>query len=271
MEKLRRDIDSYLGKMGVEYYTVLDYRDLRETRPDIIDREDFVPKSVIIYLLPYYVDAPVNISRYATSLDYHIALSEINKGLCEVIGQHLPSSRLRGYGDHSPIDERHAALIGGLGILGLNGLLINEKYGSYIFIGDMVTDIEPSLLSASAPKPIERCEMCGICATSCPTGILLGKSTLCLSEITQRKGELHPDEIDLMRKFNTVWGCDECQCHCPHNADPKITPVEFFHRERIECLTSDILQGLDKAQLRSRAFGWRGRAIVKRNLDTLGY
>ena len=271
MERLRAEIDGYLSGMGVEYYAVLDYRDVREARPDIIGREDFLPRSVIIYLLPYYVDTPVNISRYAASLDYHIALGEINGGLIEVIGRHLPEAHLRGYGDHSPIDERHAALISGLGILGQNGLLINEKYGSYIFIGDLVTDIDPDLLGATPPKNIERCHGCGICLASCPTGILRGEGEGCLSAITQRKGELSDDEVELMRKFNTVWGCDECQRHCPYNSDPIVTPIEFFHRERIECLTSELLATLGKEDFRRRVFGWRGRRVVERNLEKLGY
>lgn len=268
---LRREIDAFFASVGVEYHAVLSFSDLHHTREDIMAREDFCPRSVIMFLLPYYAGETENISRYAASLDYHMALDEINHGLSNVIHRILPECHTHGYGDHSPIDERHAALIGGLGVLGLNGLIINEKYGSYVFIGDLVTDIEPSLLGAIAPREIERCEGCGICLASCPTGILRGEGNDCLSAITQRKGELSDEEVELMRKFNTVWGCDECQCHCPHNSDPEKTPIEFFYRQRIDCLRSTDLAAMDKPALRSRAFGWRGRRVVERNLEELGY
>lgn len=268
---LRREIDAYFASVGVEYHTVLSFSDLHPIREDIMAREDFCPQSVIMFLLPYYAGETENISRYAASLDYHMALDEINRGLSEAIHRVLPTCHMHGYGDHSPIDERHAALVGGLGVLGLNGLIINEKYGSYVFIGDLVTDIEPSIIGVAMPSEIKRCEGCGICLASCPTGILRGEGNDCLSAITQRKGELSDEEVDMMRKFNTVWGCDECQCHCPHNSAPVKTPIEFFYRDRIDRLCSSDLAAMDKQTLRNRAFGWRGRRVVERNLEKLGY
>ena len=77
--------------------------------------------------------------------------------------------------------------------------------------------------------------------------------------------------LELMKKYNTVWGCDECQSHCPHNKSPKNTPIEFFYLNRIEKLTSEIVDAMDKKELSRRAFGWRGRNTVKRNLEKLNY
>ena len=85
--------------------------------------------------------------------------------------------------------------------------------------------------------------------------------------ITQRKGELTESEADLMRKYNTVWGCDLCQSACPYNRDPVKTPIEFFHRDRIQNLTRDTLDAMDKPTFLKRAFAWRGRKTVERNLD----
>ena len=106
-----------------------------------------------------------------------------------------------GYGDHSPIDECHGAIISGLGVLGDNGLVINEKYGSYVFVADVICDVEPEKLGEVSRYEIRRCEHCGICKSSCPTGILCGKGNDCLSAITQRKGELSDSEITLMKKI----------------------------------------------------------------------
>lgn len=265
------DIGGFFEKEKIEYFAVLPYGACVETKKRIMDRENFVPKSVIIYLLPYYTGESENLSVYATSLDYHIAISELNQRLIEYIKRSFPENSCKGYGDHSPIDERHAALIAGLGIAGDSGLLINEKYGTYIFIGDVVTDIEPSLLGSARTVDIKRCSGCGRCKNACPTGILRAEGEKCLSAITQSRGKLSYEDVELMRKFNTVWGCDLCQSVCPHNKSPLKTPIEFFYKDRISCLTSDILKDMDDCAFSKRAFAWRGRDVVLRNLEELNY
>ncbi len=268
--KMQNAIKSYFSSHNIEYYATRSYADCREINPGLTDRQGFVPRSVIIYLLPYYSGETVNLSRYAASLDYHLIISEINSGLTELLKSYRPDAKIKGYGDHSPIDERHAALTAGLGIAGDNGLIINEKYGSFVFIGDIVTDIAPDDLSATLPMPILRCEGCGLCRAACPTGILRGEGDDCLSAITQRKGELSESEMALMRECNTLWGCDLCQTACPHNADPIHTPIGFFHRDRIPHLTSGLLDNMTDGEFKSRAFAWRKRATLQRNLAVLG-
>ena len=266
---MKSKLKEYFSSVNIEYFSVLSYEDCVETNTRIMDRESFEPKSVIIYLLPYYAGNAENLSIYATSLDYHLAIKEINSGLENLLRSNFANVNLKGYGDHSPIDERHAALIGGLGIQGDNGLLINEKYGSFIFMGDMVTDISPELLGAELPKAYEKCEGCGACKRACPTGILRGEGSDCLSAITQRKGELSDEEKEMMIKYNTLWGCDLCQTSCPHNKDPKVTPVEFFHRDRIPCLTKEVLKAMSDEDFEKRAFAWKKRKTIERNLDIL--
>lgn len=262
-------LKKYFDSVGVEYYSVLSYADCKEINPNIRERESFKPRSVIVYLLPYYTGETVNISRYAASLDYHIALGEVAAGLIDALNGAYPNCSAKGYGDHSPIDEVGAALRSGLGLVGDNGLIINERYGSYVFIGDVVTDIDPELLGAVEPTEIGHCMKCGACKRACPTGILRGEGTDCLSAITQRKGELTDGEMALMRRYNTAWGCDLCQSVCPYNRAPKITPIAFFHRDRIAELTRERLDAMDKQSFKERAFAWRGRKTVERNLDIL--
>lgn len=264
-------IGEFFEREKIEYFAVLPYEACKETKGYLISREGFVPQSVIIYLLPYYTGEAENLSIYASSLDYHIAISEINNRLVEFLKGEFPENHYKGYGDHSPIDERHAALICGLGVLGENGLLINEKYGTYVFIGDLVTDVPTSLLGESKIQDIKRCGGCSLCKHACPTGILRGDGCDCLSAITQRKGELSEKEVDLMRKFNTVWGCDLCQRACPYNKNPKLTPLEFFYEDKISKLTSDALSAMQDDEFSKRAFSFRGRGTVERNLKKLGY
>lgn len=260
--------ESFL-RLGIEYFSVLDYKYARETAEHIRLRSGVLPRSVIVYLLPYYGGECQNISRYSASLDYHIAASEIGEAVISDLRRSFPDMKGAAFGDHSPIDERHAALISGLGVLGDNGLIINEKYGSYVFIGDIVTDISPELLGAREPVVPARCEGCGACKAACPTGILRGEGDACLSAITQKKGELSEAERALMIKCGTAWGCDICQEFCPHNFCPKITPVEFFKNDRIDRLTKECLSEMTEAELRKRAFGWRGRGVLERNLEVL--
>ena len=262
-----KEIESFFEKEKIEYFSVLPYSFCRESAPEIMAREDFSPKSVIIFLVPYYTGVGVNISRYAISRDYHLAIKEISTGLIAALSSEFPEAHFRIYGDHSPIDERHAAISAGLGILGDSGLLINEKYGTYVFIADVVTDILPEALGAkSTPEALCRCISCGACKKACPTGVLSGKSSECLSFITQKKGELTEEEILLMKKYNTAWGCDECQSACPYNKNAKLTPVPFFYEKRIEKLTSEILSSMSKEEFKTRAFAWRGKKTVERNL-----
>ena len=250
----------------IEYFSVLSYADVRVIRSDIAARENFTPKSVIIYLVPYYSGKTVNISKYAAAKDYHLYIRGLNDRLIRELSMLYPDKNFKGYGDSSPIDERLAALVGGLGLLGENNLLINEKYGSYVFIGEIITDTEPEILGAKAPCALKRCHGCGICKKSCPTGHLENSASECLSSITQRKGELSDYELELMKKCGTVWGCDVCQDVCPYNKDAKITPIQFFLEDRIEELTEEALHSMSKEEFSARAFSWRGTKVLERNL-----
>ena len=261
-------ISSYFEGEKIEYFTVLSFADCRVFAPHIMERESLTPKSVILFLLPYYTGRGENLSAYATSRDYHIELRRICEGLADALRTEYPEAHFKGYGDHSPIDERHAALIGGLGIVGDSGLLINEKYGTYVFIGDLVTDIDPDTLGAREPTEIAACRHCGACRLACPTGALSGRGD-CLSMITQKKGELTAEEIEAIRRNGTLFGCDACQMACPYNKSPKMTPIAFFYEDRIPRLTREILDRMSKEELKSRAFGWRGRTLLYRNLDIL--
>ena len=114
-------------------------------------------------------------------------------------------------------------------------------------------------------EEIKKCLHCGRCKNACPTGILRAEGTDCLSAITQRKGELSDSECELMRKYNTAWGCDVCQSVCPHNREPKITPIKFFTEERITDITSQLIDSMTEEEFSRRAFAWRGIKTVKRN------
>lgn len=262
-------IADFFRNEKIEYYSLLAYSDCGVIRDGIMKRESFTPRSVIVFLVPYYTGDGKNLSSYAVSKDYHIIAGDILNRLLAAVRTCFPECSAKGYVDSSPIDERHAAAVAGLGILGDNGLLINEKYGSYVFIAELVTDIEPSALGAPKPSAPNFCEGCGKCSIACPTGRISDKSRPCLSEITQKKGELSEYEEELISRLGVAWGCDECQKVCPHNIGIERTPIDVFYDSRIENLTLDGLAKMDKATFSERAFSWRGRKTLERNLKIL--
>ena len=266
---MRDTVRKYLMEEGIEYFSILEYSACRELRPHLISREGIEARSVIIYLLPYFSVEGENISSYAVGIDYHLVTRRINRELTERLSQKFGGNKFIGFGDHSPIDERHAALISGLGIRGDSGLLINEKYGTYVFIGEIVTDLEASRDDLTPLTEEKRCIGCGKCKVACPTGILRGEGDDCLSAITQKKGELSEYEIDLMTEYNTAWGCDICQRVCPYNNAPKKTDVSDFLSDTVSHLTSSILGGMDEPEFERRAYAWRGRKTIMRNLEIL--
>ena len=222
-------------------------------------------QTVVVCGFPYYVgEYPGrNLSRYAIVPDYHRVAGGLLEGACVRLREAFPGN-FQWFVDNSPIREVDAACRAGLGVRGENGLLLHPVYGSWLFLGTIVTDF-PAETTEVLPG---RCIGCGACRRACPAGCL-GKTgpdpDRCLSAITQKKGELSPEEEALVKKGGLLWGCDVCQEVCPYNRAPKITPIAAFREEirpilRREEMTKDI---------RSRACGFRGPKPLLRNEELL--
>lgn len=95
----------------------------------------------------------------------------------------------------------------------------------------------------------------------------------CLSAVTQKKGELSEKEKEYIIKYKSAWGCDICQLACPMVQkaikNGARTPISFFRENRIKNLTTEELCGMSDEEFRKRAFSWRGKATIKRNIDLL--
>ncbi len=226
------------------------------------------PKYVIVAAFPYYLGEEkyrgLNISRYAVVADYHKVVGDRLGRAAAGLRAAFPGESFEAFADNSPIPEVLAAVNAGIGVRGKNGLLITEKYGSWVFIGEIVTTLDLSEY-VTENKETE-CIGCGRCVDACPTKALSGQGVdkqKCLSDITQRKGELTPEQEQLIRKYNCVWGCDICQNICPMNKNAERTPIEEF------ILSSDptARSGMD---IDGRAFAWRGRAVIERNIKIIG-
>lgn len=243
------------------------------TRIDRILRLIKNPAGVLAAAFPYYAgNTRGNISIYARGRDYHLTVHEILSDKCGALERAHPGSTFIPLVDASPIPEVCAGALCGIGFIGKNNLLINPEYGSYIFIGCILTDI-----NIKKRDSIKTCEGCRECIGSCPTGALSDSGfdkSKCLSHITQKRGELSAREKESLKRGGLIWGCDICQKACPHNKNPKTTDIRSFKENLICSLTSSELYGDDisfKNRFPGRAFTWRGAAPLIRNLEVLNF
>lgn len=240
------------------------------TKKYLLDREGIENGTVIMIAVPYLSEGLVgahNISAYCAVRDYHGYFAGLFKRILPLLSERFPKNRFAGFTDHSPIDERAAAAHAGIGIYGKNGMLITEKYSSYVFLGELITDAEIPCKSHA----IKECEGCMKCRRECPM-VEIGQ---CLSALTQKKGEFTGSEAEAVKKYGSAWGCDICQEVCPHTLraikDGTIyTNIEYFKKGVIPVLDLSTLDSMSDGEFLTRAFSWRGRETIRRNLLLLG-
>ena len=180
------------------------------------------------------------ISRYAWSReDYHESvlrrLREVETRFKEFCTADSNDGQIetRAYVDTGPIVERVYAKYAGVGWLGKNTCVINQKIGSWLFLGVIVTSLE---LSPDLPVP-DRCGTCTRCIDACPTDAIVAPyqldSNKCISYLTIEKRGLIPEELREGMGHH-VFGCDICQDVCPWNGKaPATDNPEFQPREAL--------------------------------------
>lgn len=268
----------FLKQNGIEYFAAVPLKSCKVIKEYLLAKNGFGENATVItMLIPYRTEkAPANISVYASVSDYHKFVNELSESLESYVKEKYPQGRFKLFADHSPIDEVHAACISGLGFIGDNGLLINKEYSSFVFLAECITDIPPKEIGMdySQSNTVSECLHCGACAKACPAGCIkkggdvddFKPKSMCLSAITQKKGELADSEIEMMLDNNTVWGCDICQNVCPYTKNAKYSCIEFFKNGVINVLTSKLVSGMSDEEFASRPFSWRGRQTILRNL-----
>jgi epoxyqueuosine reductase len=202
-------------------------------------------RSVVVCAINYNTENPYStqvhhaergwISRYAWSRDdYHDAVLRRLKRVEVALRQALPAEQqaltTRSYVDTGPIVERVFAKYAGVGWIGKNTCIINQKKGSWLFLGVILTSLD---LAPDMPAP-DRCGTCTRCIEACPTDAILAPyqldSNKCISYLTIEKRGSIPEGLRAGMGRH-VFGCDICQDVCPWNRKaPVATAPEFEPR-----------------------------------------
>ena len=245
-------------------------RYLERQKPSRMDPKSLMPEaqSVVVCAVNYNTDRPLTsydrvrawISRYAWGQDYHEVLQKKLETLAQWIQEQSPT-RTRTYVDTGPLLERVFAKYAGIGWFGKNTCIINERTGSWLFLGCIITDVE---LGYDVPVP-DRCGTCTRCIDACPTGAILEPYVLdsrkCISYTTiELRGGIQEDA----RKGigHHLFGCDICQDVCPWNrrapqsSDPAFQPKQDLfwpELERLLDLTEDEWRSLIRGTAMKRA------------------
>ena len=233
-------------------------------------------------------------SIHSLGEDYHITVRRVLESLALNLKREFPEMKYKICVDTSPLIDRAMAAHAMIGYYGKNCSIINPDFGSFIYIGSLLTNYELSVLMDQSSKfkvqgskflheaqgtrhealcmrheargTIHEtlCTNCRLCLDACPTGALEEPYSLnpskCLSEITQKKGDVDEKYIS---KITTVYGCDICQNVCPHNKKLR-KEIEYYDAPGIEELLT-----IDTKTFKNRygncSFSWVGLKTLQRN------
>ena len=190
-----------------------------------IDPTKILPgaKSIISVAINYYSDIHHStdrhvgkISRYAWGNDYHDVLENSLQRLLDYIKQREPLTDGKIYVDTGPVMEKVWAAHAGIGWQGKHTITITKEYGSWIFLGEIICNLEFDYDSPST----DMCGDCRLCIDACPTQAIVEPyvldATRCISYLTiEHRGEVKNDIGE--RIDNWIFGCDICQDICPWN------------------------------------------------------
>ncbi|KGM45717.1 tRNA epoxyqueuosine(34) reductase QueG [Neobacillus niacini] len=237
------------------------------------------PRSIISIALAYPAKMKVRVegkkgerrgffSRASWGLDYHHILRDRLKKLEEFILTKVPEARLKSMVDTGELSDRAVAVRAGIGWSGKNCAVMTPEFGSYVYLGEMITSI-PFAPDAAME---DQCGSCTACIDACPTGALVQGGQInaqrCIAYLTQTKSIIPEEFRDKIG--NRVYGCDSCQTSCPVNKGK-----DFHFHEEMEAdpeIAKPLLKPILKMSNRefknkfgSVAGSWRGKKPIQRN------
>lgn len=206
--------------------------------------------------------------RASWGVDYHTALRQRLALLKAWLEERVSNVRIESMVDTGALVDRAVAERAGIGWSGKNCSIITPEFGSYVYLGELVTNIP-----FAPDKPMEdECGECRLCLDVCPTGALIEGGQLnsqrCIAFLTQTKGYL-PDEFR-SHIGNRLYGCDTCQTVCPKNKGK----INWIHEafkpdpELAKPLLTPLLT-ISNREFKTK-FGhvsgsWRGKKPIQRN------
>lgn len=248
----------------------------KRTRPDLLLDEAVSIIAVAVAYPSKMADAPQGtkgarrgiFSRSSWGKDYHAALRERLTLLEAFIAAHFPDARMRSMVDTGELSDRAVAERAGIGWSAKNTSIITPEFGSYVYLGEMITNIPFKF-----DEPMEdQCGDCRLCIDVCPTGAIVEGGQLnaqrCISFLTQTKGFL-PDEFRSVIG-NRLYGCDTCQTVCPKNKrKANRIHTEFEPDPEIAKPLLEPLLTISNREFKGK-FGyvsgsWRGKKPIQRN------
>lgn len=239
-------------------------------------------RSVVVVALNYYTPhqhasngASGKVSRYAWGDDYHDVMGEKLRELLSWIKEHWPETDGKVCVDIQPTMDKAWAVRAGLGWMGKHTNVITCDHGSWVFIGELLLNLE---LEPDQDQVADQCGSCTLCIDSCPTGAIIAPYLLdanrCISHATieSRAPEISPDVAANLDGW--LYGCDVCQDVCPWNhATPVSNEAPFAPREGN--VNASLVQILEltpdtyAARFRRSAMKRAKLAGLKRNARTL--
>lgn len=207
-------------------------------------------------------------ARASWGIDYHVAVRERLQLIEEWLKERVPDVKIKSMVDTGELVDRAVAERAGIGWSGKNCSIITPEFGSYVYLGEMITNIP-----FAPDEAIEsECGDCTLCLDVCPTGALVSPGQLnsqrCVAFLTQTK-DFMPDEF--RREIgNRIYGCDTCQTVCPKNKGKTNWIHEEFKPDPE--LTKPLLKPLlnmsnkeFKMKFGAMSGSWRGKKPIQRN------
>jgi epoxyqueuosine reductase len=239
-------------------------------------------RSVIVVALNYYTphrhadDASTGkISRYAWGDDYHDVVGEKLKKLLAWIKEEWPQAEGKTCVDIQPLMDKAWGARAGLGWIGKHSNLITKDYGSWVFLGELLLNLE---LEYDTERVLDHCGSCTLCIEACPTGAIteayVVDSNKCISYATiELRAPEIPAEISAHME-GWLYGCDICQDVCPWNRFEQPTVEERFEPRdgNVSASLSEILELTQEdysARFRKSAIKRAKLAGLQRNARTL--
>ncbi len=262
------DLSLLLAKEGITEYGIIDFRKLNVINKKLLPDEEI--NSAMMVLTPYKHNSCMaqdgfNAGLFARCMDYHKYFDDLFARVIPNL-RNLAGGNVYGFADHSPIHEKDAAAKCGLGFIGKNSLLINRKYGSFVFIGTLLFT---SALDEYIHHIESGCGNCDACIQSCPQKAIHDSVdiTRCLSALSQKRKK-NDSDIELLCETKTVWGCDICQNVCPYNKNAEASDIDYFKKGFITNFSDELINNMSENEYKSRAFSFRERKVIVENILT---